>query len=400
MSPEPQTETSIERPRVCGMLLHAYYVRDPRVQRAAHALRDAGWTVKVICLNEGDEVESEVIDGVQVIRCPMSRSSKRTRFRYIIEYGGFMLRSFFRLWREDRREKHDVVMVHNMPNALVFSTLAVRLRGCPVILDMHDAAPEVFASMFGVKSRVFKKVLLLEETLAMKFASGLITVNRGVEKVLQRRQPWAKFLLVHNSPSGKLLAQNEVTRLQNGGEFRIVFHGHLHERNGLQRLVRALPTLLSGGMRVTLDAHGDGPYRQALIALTEELELRDVVRFHGAFKPSELPAVLAGKHLGVALHFAEDFGDLLLPVKILEYTEAGVPVITSRLKTVEDYFPDDCVGYFDTDEELVERIREVYDDYDAALEGAVRARSVAASISWERDSTKLVDFVETLCGTR
>jgi len=400
MSNDLKSETANDRPRVCGMLLHAYYVRDPRVQRAAHALRDAGWTVKVICLNEGDEAESDLVDGVQVIRCPMSRSSKRTRFSYIIEYGSFMLRSFLKLWREDRREKHDVVMVHNMPNALVFSTLAVRLRGCPVILDMHDAAPEVFASLFGVRSRLFNKMLMLEESLAMRFASGLITVNRGVEAVFKRRHPWAHFLLVHNSPSEKRLSQSEVSRLQQQEEFHIVFHGHLHERYGLQRLIRVLPTLLSGGMRVTLDVHGDGPYREALVALTNELELQDVVTFHGAFRPADLPTVLAGKHLGVALYFVDDLGDLLLPVKILEYTEAGVPVLCSRLATVQDYFPDDCVSYFETDDELVEQIRAVYDDHDAALGRAARARSVAASISWENDSTELVEFVESSCSTR
>lgn len=382
------------------MLLHAYYVRDPRVQRAAHALRDAGWTVKVICLNEGDEPTSEIIDDVQVLRCPVSRSQNRTRFRFILEYGSFMLRSFIKLWREDRHERHDVVIVHNMPNALVFSTLPVRIRGCPVILDLHDASPEVFANHFGVKSPLFNKLLMLEETLAMKYSSALITVNRGIEAVFTKRHPWAEFLVVHNSSAAQDSTSPGNPVLEKQGELHAVFHGHLHERYGLQRFIRVLPQLAADGMTVTLDVHGDGPFRDPLEALVEELGLADSVRFHGAFTPGDLPDILADKHLGVALHVRNELGDLLLPVKILEYAEAGIPIVSSRLATVQSYFPDNCANYCDSDEELLRCMKEIRDDYATALCRADRAKKIAKLISWEHDSAMLVDYVDATCSTR
>lgn len=382
------------------MLLHAYYVRDPRVQRAAHALRDAGWLVKVICLNEGDESKLEVIDEIQVIRCPMARSKKRTRLSYILEYSSFMLRSLFKLWREDFRDRNDVVIVHNMPNALVFATLPLRIRGCPVILDMHDAAPEVFAGLFGFKSKWLNKILLLEETLAMKYSSGLITVNSGVESVFNARHPWAKFLIVHNSPSGAQIAPQELATYDQRGEMRIVFHGHLHERNGVQRLIAVLPELLSRNVNATLDVHGGGPYRASLDDMVAQLELEGIVVFHGPFKPDDLPVVLAGKHLGVVLHFADDFGDLLLPVKILEYTQAGIPVLCSKLATVQSYFSDECISYFESDDDLVEEILDFHKSYSAAISRANHAREVTEAISWQHDSAMLVNYVEAKCNSR
>jgi len=395
-----QSDNIAEHARVCAMLLHAYYVRDPRVMREAEALRDAGWCVTVICLNAGDEKDAEDINGVRIIRCRMSRSRRRTRFRFILEYGSFMLRSLLRLWREDSRKKYDVVIVHNMPNALVFSTLPLRLRGCPVVLDMHDAAPEVFAGLFGLKSRLWNKFLLFEEKLAMKYASALITVNRGVEVVFKERNPWASFLLLHNSPSANHLPPRPSSQFHGEGEFKIVFHGHVHERNGVQTIISGISALAAKGVKIELDIYGDGPYRQRLEQMVQQLALTDAVLFHGAFEPEELSKALSEQHLGVAPHFRDILGDLLLPVKILEYTQAGIPVLCSRLTTVEAYFSDECIYYFETDEELVEQIVEISQNYGSALARADRARKVAESISWESESAKLIDYVTALCDSR
>lgn len=382
---------------VCGMLLHAYYVRDPRVQREAHALRDAGWRVKVICLNEGTEAVREDVDGVQVIRCNMGRSRVRSKLNYVFEYLNFMVRSFFRLLAEDLRERHDVVIVHNMPNALVFSTLAPRLRGCPVALDMHDAAPEVFANLFGLRSAFWRRTLAFEERLAMNFASALITVNRGVEAVFKKRNPSAEFLLLHNSPSSEHLRLAPVSDYDGVGVFRIVFHGFIHERYGLQRLIRVLPELASRGVQATLDVHGDGPYMDSVVALVSELGLTDVVSFHGRFEPEDLAVCLAGKHLGVALHYKDDLGDLLLPVKILEYVQAGVPVLCSDLATVQDYFDNGSVAFFGTDDELLTQVTNIASNYATARSTVPRARNVAAQIAWEREASQYVEYIGKLC---
>ena len=72
----------------------------------------------------------------------------------------------------------------------------------------------------------------------------------------------------------------------------------------------------------------------------------------------------------------------------------------SRLATVQEYFPDDCVSYFDDDEELVARVRDIHANHAAALQRAQRAREVAQSISWESDSAKLVEFVDASCNSQ
>jgi len=168
----------------------------------------------------------------------------------------------------------------------------------------------------------------------------------------------------------------------------------------VQRLIAALPELLSKNINATLDVYGGGPFRASLDTMVAQLGLADIVVFHGPFKPDDLPIVLAGKHLGVVLHFADDFGDLLLPVKILEYTQAGIPVLSSELATVQSYFSDECISYFESDDDLVEKILDIHNSFPAANRRANHAREVAETISWQHDSEMLVNYVEATCNSQ
>ena len=57
----------------------------------------------------------------------------------------------------------------------------------------------------------------------------------------------------------------------------------------------------------------------------------------------EIPARLAAAHLGVVPTLRDDFTELLLPVKLLEYVHMGLPVVASRLPVIERYFGDDVL---------------------------------------------------------
>ena len=57
----------------------------------------------------------------------------------------------------------------------------------------------------------------------------------------------------------------------------------------------------------------------------------------------EIPSRLAEAHLGVVPTLRDDFTELLLPVKLLEYVHMGLPAVASRLPVIERYFGDDVL---------------------------------------------------------
>ena len=46
-------------------------------------------------------------------------------------------------------------------------------------------------------------------------------------------------------------------------------------------------------------------------------------------------------------------GDLMLPVKLLEYVSLGIPAVVPRLRTIEHYFTDDMVAYYEPERRRV-----------------------------------------------
>ena len=112
-----------------------------------------------------------------------------------------------------------------------------------------------------------------------------------------------------------------------GGELRVVYHGGLADRFGVETLVRAVALLRERGEPVALDVYGSDAEAAAHLAAAASEVAPEGVRIAPQPTPvEEIPARLAEAHLGVVPTLRDDFTELLLPVKLLEYVHMGLPV--------------------------------------------------------------------------
>src|SRR3954471_20731452 len=133
--------------RVC-MVHYSPFELDSRVQRQATALAERGDEVDTICFGEPAELR---IGPGRVRVHPVPESKQRGgAAAYIGGYARFFVRALRRVSALDRGRHFDLVQVHNMPNFLTGAGIVPKLRGAPLLLDMHDTFPELFASKFGV----------------------------------------------------------------------------------------------------------------------------------------------------------------------------------------------------------------------------------------------------------
>ena len=72
-----------------------------------------------------------------------------------------------------------------------------------------------------------------------------------------------------------------VKKIKVKNDYRLIFVGHLLEKQGVQEVIRAMPAILKKLPRVSLTIIGGGEYEQPLRELVESLSLEKHVQFMG-----------------------------------------------------------------------------------------------------------------------
>jgi glycosyltransferase involved in cell wall biosynthesis len=376
------------------MVVHANYKNDTRVRREAEALLSVGFDVDVVSLNQGNEPKEEVFNGVKIYRANLSRSKNRRKIDFILEYFSFFFRAFGILTKLFFQNKYKVIVVHNMPNFLVFTTLIPKIFGSKVILDMHDTMPELYALMFNLQNGFLLKMLYFEEKISVWYADFCITVNEPIKQLFQKRNK-KDFLVIHNSTDPKTFSKPK-NNYNKTSLLKIIYHGLIHERYGLERVLHIMKDLNSNKTNITLEVHGRGSYYDKIKQIAMENDIDEACSFYGEYFPDEIGAYIVKADVGIVPNYHNEFSDLLLPVKMLEYIYLKVPVVCSRMHTAQYYFDDDCVYYFETDDELLQVLKYINENYDETVTKTEEAYKKLECISWEVEKNRYVEFIKTV----
>jgi glycosyltransferase involved in cell wall biosynthesis len=394
-------------PRPVLMIVHSYYDEDPRVRRQAEAIAATGRPVSVIGLRRDEDEPEGVLDGVRVVRLDVQRHQGAGLGTYLREYLSFLVRSGRTAWRLHRRQPVGLVQVHSLPDFLVFAALPLRLTGVPLILDLHEAMPELFRTRFPrAASRPVQWALRLQERVSIACSTITLSVNEARrERLLRLGEDPAKMVVVQNCPSlarfdparfaRRRFAEDGVIRLAYAGALTPTYEVDVAIR-AMGRLVRARPDL-----RITLDVYGRGDTEDALAALVTAEGLDGAVRFHGRIPIDDVPAALARADIGLATTLLDPFTELSLSTKVYEYAAMEKAVVASRLPLVERTFPAGTIHTYEPgdDRSLAEALEHVIDD-PGAREAAIAAAAVAVKAgAWETESVAYLELVDRLATT-
>ncbi len=384
------------------MVVQSHYPADGRVRRQAEALAREGIGTDVICLRGEDEPDFEQHGLVNAYRV-MESGPKESLGRYLWLCSKFATIAFFKLQSLARRNHYKVIQAHSMPDSLVFTGLVQRVAGTPVVLDLHDLSVELFRSKLdGSKARALAPVVRGIEKISTGFAHRLITTSGGFERrLIERGVPKDKITLVLNT------ADPHIFQFQSDRRFvvitegaRLLYHGTIQPRFGMTRAIEAIAKVQDHIPGTTLRIYGtcEPEYRRELDARISELGLKDRVLFPGFVRPEEISEIIRESDFGLVPYESDEFMNLALSTKAFEYTATGLPVIASRLDSMESIFDDECISFADPSraDDLAEKIVEMCLNPQLRQSRAGKAAERISEISGAVMAERYVDLIRGL----
>jgi len=254
-------------------------------------------------------------------------------------------------WKHLRR-RYQLIHVHSVPDFLVYAAIMPKITGTPVILDIHDLLPELYASKFRVsRDSLLFRLLLLAERCSIAFSNHVIVANHlWCERVAQRSTEPVKCSAICNYPDPKLFHPQQ--RKEANGKFLLTYPGTLNWHQGVDVAISAFARIKDQIPEAEFHIYGEGPAKASLIELAGILGSGDRVIFHDFLPTDEIARVMASADLAVEPKRAgSDFGNEALSMKILEFMAVGVPLVVSRTKIHAYYYDDSMVKFYDGDNE-------------------------------------------------
>jgi len=319
-----------------AVIAYTEYPYDMRIRREAETLARDGYDVSVIATGSGSGLSAARLGGVQIYELPLT-IRRGGKIRYLYQYLAFFLMSTALLLTLEARKRFDLVHVHSLPDFQVFCAALLRIVGIPVILDLHEAMPEIFAARFrlNTNSLWFRAAVVLE-SISGRFATHVIVANDGIRNALvSRGMPDNRITPVYNvgDDSTEPVSPDELRHELGLPAGQIVVHaGGINPERDLETVIHAVSVLPP-----ELDAHlviagdGDKGYIDSLRDLSRRSGISERVLFVGRLTLAQAKCLMSMSSVGLVSLTQNPLTELAWPTRIVEFAHLRKPLLVADL---------------------------------------------------------------------
>ncbi|MEU2724129.1 glycosyltransferase family 4 protein [Streptomyces smyrnaeus] len=378
---------------------------DRRVWQECTTLRDAGWTVHVICpRGEKRDTEPEAeIDGVRIHRYPL-RAATGGPAGYLREYGSA-------LWHTVRLARRigpvDVVHACNPPDLLFLPALWLKRRGARFVFDQHDLVPELYLSRFDRGQDLLYRVVCALEWLTYRAADVVLATNESYREVALRRggrRPGDVFVVRSAPDIDRFHAVPPEPELKRGKPHLLCYLGVMGPQDGVDYALRALAKLRDEFERTDWHAVfvGGGDTFDAMVELSGRLGLTEQVEFTGRVPDADLVRYLSTADVCLSPDPRNPLNDLSTMNKVLEYMVMGRPIVSFDLKEARVSAGDAAVyAPADDESEFAGLIALLLDDPQRRTRmGKIGQERINGQLSWRNSQASLLAAYDVACRGR
>ncbi|MDQ7095576.1 glycosyltransferase family 4 protein [Desulfosporosinus sp. PR] len=370
------------------ILTTAHSPFDERIfHKEARSLAEAGYEVVIVAPYE----TSLSKDGIRIQAVPPLSARADRIWRLNV------------LYQTALRENADIYHFHD-PDLIPVGLRLSRKHGKPVIYDVHEYYGDSLLTRYWIprplRKLVARTVDLLEKRAARSFA-GIVTVNDHMAELFRRENPEGEIL--HNYP---LKRQFEFPRPAGMKPPVILYLGGINRERGLEIILRAMPLVRLKHPEVVCELVGPaetedlGPEFSRLEPWLE----RGGVHLRGKVPYEQVPGVLARSSIALVPLLPTLNYRKAIPVKLLEYMAAGLPVVGSRFGYIEKIIEKNQCGLLNepgNPESLAQDICTLLENPEKALSCAQNGwDAFQREYTWEKEQSKLLGLYERILAAR
>ncbi|MFM9452163.1 glycosyltransferase family 4 protein [Streptomyces europaeiscabiei] len=375
---------------------------DRRVWQECMTLRDAGWTVHVICpqgSKRDTEPEAE-IDGVRIHRYPL-RAATGGPAGYLREYGSA-------LWHTVRLARKvgpvDVVHACNPPDLLFLPALWLKRRGARFVFDQHDLVPELYLSRFDRGEDLLYRAVCALERRTYRAADVVLATNESYRDVALRRggrRPEDVFVVRSAPQTDRFQPVPPEPELKRGKPHLLCYLGVMGPQDGVDYALRALAKLRDEFGRTDWHAVfvGSGDAFDAMVELSGRLGLFDQVQFTGRIPDADLVRYLSTADVCLSPDPRNPLNDVSTMNKVLEYMAMGRAIVSFDLREARVSAGDAALYAPANDEaEFAGLIARLLDDPETrARMGKIGQERISGPLSWRNSQRSLLAAYAAAC---
>jgi len=310
---------------------------DRRVWLECQALTAAGHQVTVVCPKGKGDPAFAVIDTVRLYKYqPYAPGGSKIGF--IAEYAYSFLATAWHTAKARRSGKFDVMQACNPPD--IFWPIAIALRAIDrtrFVFDHHDLCPELYESRFPDGPRLPYRALRALERRTHRTADHVIATNESYREIAITRsgKSAADVTVVRTGPDPERLRRGEAhPELRRGRRFLAAYIGVMGPQDGVDIVIRAADIVVHrlGRKDIAFTLIGSGDCFNDLVALRDELDLRDHVEFTGRAPDELVGDILSTADIGLSPDPKNPLNDLSTMNKSMEYMAFELPVVAFDLR--------------------------------------------------------------------
>ena len=382
--------------RAC-VVRQSAYPKDLLVCREVQALCDAGFQVDVICIRLSEEKTEEIVNGAHVYRIP-APLGKGTAVRYAAKYLSFFLLAALKLTALHLRHPYALVQVNTMPDFLVFVALIPRLMGAKVGLFVYEPMPELWATLH--RKTYITRLLETIQKLAIDYAQVVFAVTQQQKETFVARGAPANKITVILNVSDTDFWEEFVTNSasKEHTQFTLICHGAIEERYGHDTMLQAIQMVKDQIPNLVLRILGSGSYLNTFLSQVAAMGLDTRVQYLGWVSVQQMAEELQNADVGLVAQKSSLYSNLIHTGKMYDYLAFGKPVLASRLKSVQDYFGQGALYWFEPDDasSLAKGILDLYLHPEKRTALVENSQKLYSQFKWEKQKAIYLSVYQEL----